>query len=323
MSDEQQTPAGEPAPKKAAPVALIGAGVAIAASLIAIFVATNNSSNEEANSPATVVGTEPAPGDQTAQIQFGANGQTTAPVPPATRETGAPTASGDGSLVFADQTISFSAAIPPGPADDPVLTYLRTDAETYFRKLKANAITDAADRKQNGAPAMPWELKIDWKYTAKASGIVSLVGTAYEFTGGAHGMTFTDTYIARADTGEQLSLESMLNPGLSPSPAITIAVCEALKAEKIKRMGSATIYDEPIVCAGTNTNIKIEEARFALAPSSEPDRFGGLLVYYEPYAVGAYAEGSYELAIPQEVFAEDMRKEFQSMFSGTLTKPLR
>jgi hypothetical protein len=314
---EEQIPEGAPGPKKAPPVALVGAGVAIAASLVAIFVATNNSQNDEANAPATIVGTEPAP-DEMAQIQFGANGQTTAPTPPVTPDPNAPTASADGSLAYADESISFSAAFPPGPADDPVLTYLRTDAESYFRKLKANAVTDAADRKQNGAPAMPWELQIEWKYVAKAGGIVSLVGTAYEFTGGAHGMTFTDTHIARAATGEQLSLETMLNPGITPSPAITIAVCEALKAEKVKRMGSPTVYDEPIVCAGANTNIKIEEAKFALAPSSEPDRFGGLFVYYEPYAVGAYAEGSYQLAVPQEVFAEDMRPEFRKLFSGKL-----
>jgi hypothetical protein len=309
---EQPKPEG-----KKPPIAMIGAGVAIGASLLTVFIATGNRKADDANAPAEIVATEPAD-DQVAQIQFGQNGQTTPPPVPATPDPGAAVANSDGSLAFADDTIEFGAAIPPGPATDPVLTYLRTDAQAYFAKYKANALTDAEDRKKTGAPAMPWEVKIDWKYTAKAGNIVSLVGTAYEFTGGAHGMTYTDTHIARADTGEQLTVESMLQSG-AISPAIIIGVCEALKTVKLKNMGSATIYDEPITCAGANTNIKIEEAKFALAPSSEPEKFGGLFVYYDPYAVGSYSEGSYSLALPNEVFAQDLRPEYKALFGGKLS----
>jgi hypothetical protein len=38
--------------------------------------------------------------------------------------------------------------------------------------------------------------------------------------------------------------------------------------------------------------------------------------YYEPYAVGAYAEGPYILTVQQEVFAEDLRPEFKALFGG-------
>jgi hypothetical protein len=305
----------EPKPegKRKTPVAMIGAGVAIGASLLTIFIATRNG-KDEVVTPAEVASVDPAD-DQTAQIQFGQNGQTTPPPASVTPDLAAPVAAADGSLAFSDETISFSAAIPPGPATDPVLTYLRTDALAYFSKYKANARTDAEDRKKQGAMAMPWEVQIEWKYTAKAGDIVSLVGTAYEFTGGAHGMTHTDTHIARVATGEQIGIESMLQSG-AISPAIVIGVCEALKAVKLENIGSATIYDEPIVCAGTQTNIKVEEANIALAPSTEANKFGGLFVYYDPYAVGSYAEGSYALTLPHEVFVEDLRPDYKSMFGG-------
>jgi hypothetical protein len=317
MWESKLTEQPKPEGKKPPPVAMIGAGVAIGASLLTVFIATGNRKADDANAPAEIVATEPAD-DQVAQIQFGQNGQTTPPPVPVTPDPGAAVATADGSLAFADDTIEFGAAIPPGPATDPVLTYLRTDAQAYFAKYKANALADAEDRKKTGAPAMPWEVKIDWKYTAKAGNIVSLVGTAYEFTGGAHGMTYTDTHIAKADTGEQITVESMLQSG-AISPAIIIGVCEALKTVKLKNMGSATIYDEPITCAGINTNIKIEEAKFALAPSSELDKFGGLFVYYDPYAVGSYSEGSYSLALPNEVFAQDLRPEYKTLFGGKLS----
>lgn len=306
----------EPKPtnnKRSPQLAMIGGGVVLAASLVTVLVVSNNKAPDTPTPESISV--DPAD-DQIARIQFGQNGQTTAPAEPATPDPAAPVASADGALAFVDKSIDFSAAIPPGPADDPVLTYLRTDAQAYLRKFKANARADFDERKRQDAAEMQWAVKIDWKYTAKADGLVSLVGTAYEFTGGAHGMTFIDTHIARVDSGEQLELADMLLPDRSPSPAITIAVCEALKKEKLRLIGSATIYDEPIVCAGLNTNIKIEEARFALAPSTEANRFGGLFVYYEPYAVGSYSEGEYSVTIPNEVFNEDLRPQYRNLFSG-------
>jgi Deacetylase PdaC len=312
LSEEHQ-PQG-----KKLPVAWIGAGVAaVAVAGAAVFVLTSSPAKPPAASSAEPVATEPRD-DQTAQVQFGANGQTTPPTPPATPDPGAPVAQADGSLAFSDDTISFSAAIPPGSANDPVLTYLRTDALSFFEGYRSNARIDAQDRKTQGAPAMPWEVTIEWKYTASAGDIVSLVGTAYEFTGGAHGMTYTDTHIARAATGEEIAFGSMLQTG-ALSPAVTIAVCEALKRAKLESIGSATIYDEPIVCAGVNTNIKIEEAKFALAPSSEPNKFGGLFVYYDAYAVGPYAEGGHALTIPAEVFVHDVRPEYKDLFGGKVS----
>ena len=164
---------------------------------------------------------------------------------------------------------------------------------------------------------IPCTEHIKRKYPAQACDIVSLVGTAYEFTGGAHGMTYTDTHIAKAATGEQIAIESMLASG-AISPAIVIGVCEALKKVKLERIGSATIYDEPIVCAGAQTNIKLEEAKVGLAPSTESNKFGGVFVYYDAYAVGSYAEGSYALALPHEIFMEDLRPEYKARFGGKL-----
>ena len=162
---------------------------------------------------------------------------------------------------------------------------------------------------------MAWEVAINWRYTAKAGGIVSLVGDTYAFTGGAHGMSYTETHIARAATGDELTFASMLAQQ-TLSPALIIAVCEALKTEKLAQIGSATIMDEPIVCVGANSNIPFDEMKIALAQSTEPDRFGGVHVYFDPYAVGPYVEGGYELTIPQDVFNIDLRKDFQPLFAG-------
>ena len=47
---------------------------------------------------------------------------------------------------------------------------------------------------------------------------------------------------------------------------------------------------------------KWRESHFVLAPSTVPGKIGGLVFLFDPYAVGAYAEGEYEVTLPQALF---------------------
>jgi hypothetical protein len=161
---------------------------------------------------------------------------------------------------------------------------------------------------------------IVWAYTARAGGIVSLLGKSVEYEGGAHPIELFDTYIAR-ESGEKLAIDDMMVLKRSPSPAMIVAMCEALKAEKKKRIGAETIFDEPIVCAGAKANVKPEKAKLLLAPSNQPGKFGGVYAYFEAYEVGAYVEGPYGLTIQQSIFAEDLKPEFKALFGGEATSP--
>ena len=256
LTDETESkPAG-----KAPVAALAGSGVAIGAALLAVFIST--SSNKDKTDPAATDGEE--------MVSVQSTGTEGAPqTPPATPDTPAAdgvTASADGAISYSDASLSYSAALPPGAETDPVLAPLRKQALEMLAEYKKNAAADLVERKRIGAMQMQWELQIEWKQLAKAGNLVSLEGTIYEFTGGAHGMGTTAGHIARTDTGEELTFQSMLIASRAPSPALTIAICEALKTEKMARIQSATIYDEPIVCAGAAANLKIEEAAYRARP---------------------------------------------------------
>ncbi len=313
MSDEpvnNGNDADKPVAKaKVNPVFFAAPAVAIGASLLAVMISTNNNDTDRPGTSAP---------DEIVSAQSTTPGQPGSPDVPTPPEPGTTVATAGGAIAFDDPTLSYSAAFPPGSADDPVLQPLRADALAHLEKSKVAAREDFAQRKQMGAIEMAWEVQTTWSYTAKAGGIVSLQGEQYEFTGGAHGMTMTGTHIARAGTGEELTFNGMLQANRNPSPALVIGICEALKKAKLDAIGSATIYDEPIVCAGPKANMKIDEAKIALAPSTEADRFGGVFVYFDPYAVGSYAEGPYTLTIPQVVFREDLQKEFQPLFAGAV-----
>jgi hypothetical protein len=308
LSDETES---KPA-KKMNPAVMIGPAVAIGAALVVIFISTN-SSKDKVDETATVDGGEMV----TVQSAGAADAPEAPPAPTAPSALNGATASADGALTYSDEAITFSAALPPGSETDPVLAPLRKQALETLAEYKKNAAADLTERKRMGAMEMQWEVEIAWKELARAGDLVSLEGTFHEFTGGAHGMETTAGHIARAQTGEELTFQSMLMANRAPSPALTIAICEALKAQKMERIESATIYDEPIVCAGPSANMKIDEAAFALAPSSEAGKFGGLYVFYNPYTVGSYSEGAYTLTVQQQVFAEDLKPEFKPLFAGT------
>jgi len=59
-----------------------------------------------------------------------------------------------------------------------------------------------------------------------------------------------------------------------------------------------------------------------LAPSTQPDKFGGAYIYYRPDSVGPYAEGSYDFVIPQSVFAADLRPAYKPLFAGEPKMPV-
>lgn len=219
-------------------------------------------------------------------------------------------------ISFRDDSLTFEARLPQDPASDLVLQYLAKDADTYLKRMKPAARAEFDAARSSGRTPMPWEIRVDWTYTARAGSIVSLAGRASEFTGGAHPGEFFDAHIASLSDGLEIELADMLLPDRSPSPAITIAICEALKGAKRERIGEETIMGAPIVCAGPQENLNMKAAAIALAPSSTPDRFGGLYVYFGPYDVGPYSEGPYRLIVQQAVFHEDVRDQYKPLFEG-------
>ena len=223
----------------------------------------------------------------------------------------------DAEIAFKDESLVFLADFPDDPGNDLILRSLNDEAQDYLARMKSSARAEFQRTVREGEPARPWSVSVSWTVTARAGGIISLAGQAIEDTGGAHPSLMFEARTGRSATGERIEIENMLIPERSPSPAMVIAVCEALKAEKSRTIGSATIFDEAIVCAGSSANLSLADAHISLAPSDKDGRFGGVRVEFPPYAVGSWAEGPYRLIIQQSVFADDLRADYRPLFSGT------
>jgi hypothetical protein len=300
--------------KRVHPAAIAGPAVAIGASLLAVFISTSGNKDETPD-PASAV---EAPAAEGSDPLVTAQSAPQTPQPPTPGVAGAESAN---AIAFADPQLEFSAALPPQDQNGPIIAKLRKEAEDLLAKTKKEATEGHAEARANGQTPMTWDYQINWTVLARSGDVVSLMGTLYQFSGGAHGMTSTDTRLASIKTGEEIDFSGMMRFGKVPSPALVIAACEAVKKVKTARIDSATVFDDPIVCAGPSANVRLEDASIALAPSNIADKFGGIYVYFDPYAIGAYAEGSYEVVVQQDVFAEDLKPEFKALFAGTAPPP--
>ena len=173
----------------------------------------------------------------------------------------------------------FSAALPP------VRRTIRTSPTSARtrrpisppRRPKRAAPTTTSRRPAAAHPPSVGSM-INWEYTAKAGDIVSLFGTSYEFTGGAHGMTLRHPHRAHKRRAAELR-QPCWQRGLSP--AIVIAMCEALKKVKLERIGRR--HDlrraDRLRRPERQREDRGSEDR-ALAPSDQAGKFGGIYVYY-------------------------------------------
>lgn len=300
--------------KRVHPAAVAGPAVAIGAALLAVFISTSSNKDETPAPAATAEAPAPDGSDPLVSAQFAPQ----APQPPTPGAAGADTAN---AIAFADAQLEFSAALPSQDGNGPIIAKLRKEAEDLLAKTKREVAELHSEATANGQSPLPWDYQINWSVVARSGDFVSLMGTLYQFSGGAHGMTSTDTRLANTRTGEEIDFSDMMRFGKVPSPALVIAACEAVKKAKTDRINSATVFDDPIVCAGPSANVKLEDASIALAPSNVADKFGGIYVYFDPYAIGPYAEGSYEVVVQQDVFAEDLKPEFKALFAGTAPPP--
>ncbi|HEY0235840.1 MAG TPA: RsiV family protein [Afipia sp.] len=148
---------------------------------------------------------------------------------------------------------------------------------------------------------------------------VSLVRQDYENTHGAHPNTYINT-ILWDDTGKKrISIRPFFKETADGGPTLTTmvkAVIAALKDEK-KRRGAADDGTSGIDWYNGIEPSLLKIGPVTLAPSTEPDKSSGLIFHYEPYAVGPYAEGSFEAFVPWQVLQPYLSPEGAAIFSGS------
>lgn len=154
--------------------------------------------------------------------------------------------------------------------------------------------------------------------------VVSLSRSISHYTGGAHPNLSLSPVVTRTGDLDPVSLEDLIADTSPESPGLTAlfyAVYRELMAMKRVRLGAD--FDESMERETWLSPLAAElEAfpGFTLIPDTQGDAAGGLMFHFEPYAVGSYAEGAYEVPVPLSVFGEYLTEEWADVFDGTLSQ---
>ncbi|MDC7683408.1 DUF4163 domain-containing protein [Asticcacaulis sp. BYS171W] len=187
---------------------------------------------------------------------------------------------------------------------------LYTEGEADLKDFATQAAKDHAELKAAGSEPLPYFRSIKWTLPAQSEHLVSVYADMQDFTGGAHPNTNYQAILWDKDTQQALDTRTLFAQGANLSDADTY-LCRQIEAERSKRA------ETPTTQAATGfTCPKLIDSRIALVPSTTAGKIGALEVLFAPYDVGPYAEGPYQIRIPQAVIRALINPAYAADFAG-------
>lgn len=157
--------------------------------------------------------------------------------------------------------------------------------ERWEGALYKQACAAAAESRAQSRPFRPWEAVLDYTLTLQTDTLLSLYLDAYEYTGGAHGMTtrHADTWEPR--TGTVRTLGSFFPPRRRWRHLVLLD----MQAQARKRIASGE-------------SLFFDDWQERMAREFCADRFyltqEGIAVFYPLYTIAPYAEGIPVFVLP-------------------------
>jgi hypothetical protein len=220
-----------------------------------------------------------------------------------------------------NRNIDASVLLDDKVKADPALA---ADCLAEGRKwMDKNAADAAASRKQDPMMFRDGAWTFERKYSVRsvvAGRYVSVLRNDYMDTRAAHPNSDVNTILWDRTARKRISIRPFFIETVDNGPTMTAmlrAVITALKAEKKKRGATDTATAE--WSKGLEPKM-LKIGAVALAPSTEAGKSSGLLFYYPPYAVGAYAEGPYIAFVPWEVLQPHLSPDGAATFGGARPK---
>jgi hypothetical protein len=211
--------------------------------------------------------------------------------------------------VFLDGTVK---------ADPALAANCLAEGRKWAEKNRADA-----DKERKQDPDLfrnPWSYERKYLTRSVIDGrYVSIVREDYEYTGGAHPNSSSDTILWDKSAGKRISIRPFFTETADNGPtmeAMRQGVIASLEAEKKKRGAEGT--DQSAIEAIEPKLLKIGPV--SLTPSTEPGKSSGLTFHYSPYAVGSYAEGEYIAFVPWETLKPYLTPEGARIFGGARPK---
>ena len=203
---------------------------------------------------------------------------------------------------------------------EPIKLYPALHARLYNEgQATLTAFIDQAhrDRAQNSADGIevpPYSHSITWQISAQSPRLVSLYAVEDDYQGGAHPNNTYQALLWDKSANDLVSTGKLFTPG-ADFRNIDTYVCKQIEAARSKRAGT------PISQTGSGFSCpKFAESLLVLIPSLSEGKIGAIDALYGPYDVGSYAEGPYEIRVPQAMLTSILAPEYAGQFGGEPVK---
>lgn len=241
-------------------------------------------------------------------------GQTAAPGAAASADGTVTPADAAAPMAYESKTpyAEVSLKLPPAIKSQPDLhAALYAKAVGDLREFSEGA---QADRSEAGTDegSAPYDKSIDITPGAETGKLFSLIRTDSEYTGGAHPLSSFSAILWDKALKREITGADLFAKGADLS-ALDAALCAAVNVEKKKRDPQAATLT---LTRGDWSCPRSGQTPFVLAPGVTPGKAGGLIFLIGPYQVGPYAEGSYEVTVPQSAFRSLIAPAYADEFAG-------
>lgn len=158
----------------------------------------------------------------------------------------------------------------------------------------------------------PWSLQQNWTVVFENAAVLSLEEGLYEYKGGAHPVSFTAGRTFMKSSGDRVLLRDLIAGGVENETLIN-RLALGLAEEKAARDAGGDLVE-----AGQKIRslVPVLEDNWVLAGSRIQGLASGVVVHFDPYETGAYAEGAYAIYVPWDVLQADLTSAGRQLFGG-------
>jgi hypothetical protein len=207
-------------------------------------------------------------------------------------------------------------ALPEGIARYPGLhAKLFNDGKDELLDFLKHAIEDRRRFAAKGVKqATPYERRVVWTITAVTPHLISLRDAWFDDTGGVHPDHGSDVLLWDRVHNVALLQDELFKPDVDTAQQ-DAALCAATMRAKAARVGPSD--------AKSWSCPKFSDGHAVLVPSTRPYRIGGMMFLFDPYVIGAYAEGDYEVLLPLSDFQQILAPAWAEDFTGSPSPSVR
>jgi hypothetical protein len=207
-----------------------------------------------------------------------------------------------------DPAAKVALRLPAEISNYPALHTMLYDREVAG--LKTFAAKAQTDRKASTGqfPWRPYARQGQWFLAADATPLVALRALWFEDTGGAHPNHGGAALLWDTAANREIQPKALFRDGADMTP-LNKAICDAVATAKTHREGAVPLND-------TFSCPKWTETVLVPALSATPGKIGGLTALIDPYVVGPYSEGDYEVTVPVATFQGLLAPAYAGAFGG-------